>query len=1595
MRNCRFIASFLVILGLISRADACFNEEDIAGLYDDFSPTDKHLSPVNGLIVLRSGMLHTARFKGKFGAYMPAYLCHYSIRKPTRHQPRDDVDSPHNCTSSVIQQLLPSPAGGRLSMPGNHGDLFRLMPIREIGRLLHLYNQVRKGADAAGFEAFFAAYFNPPQQKKRQAAEAAGWALNRSHRKEMEKLWTDEYGSLPQRYAAMFAGAIKEAHEYPVHFIEASLLALACMKAQGVDDLRPLLEEVGYPKAGLNAVRRFDREFYKVWVARIQLNSHQLIKLLADPEAFIYVTLAHDVYARPFPRSLGAGKAVHTYIDEDGIERQESFSDCGESAARAFWDKVVAILGSRAFDTSHLQKACPNLSKNFIHFYHGNPEKLGGFAQLKFEDINDGSEGRSAWADVVSSLNEPGDSSPVAYRIKGRCNIKGNGFDNMLRNFEGVLGTKFVSPNMVFDNDQLRRGHAMNQLFKLISRQGHEFTWYEKKANAKVSDRLGKYGNVTIQLNGVDRFLWSASNHHFEFNAIDGQDRNDWRRNLNIGGEHPVLFSLKHHVSPLMISRLHPFFLSYNKTPGVELPSDTELMQQAGMLPDFIYGLKLYGAEETLRQLDKLMRFVPDTAVDIAPYWISKMPLNDFFIGRMIVSLLYAHKERLIGPVINETSFAEIYKLYESHLKTLRAVGLSREVLALIYASEFCFALVRDLLIDRDSEEIGSFTVLKADLGSDDDLSSDEESAGEGNDNPDVSDEENEVYNVLRVAAQAGGQHNTAELVKFLMEKAGPAFFTDETPETLKKLSSYVFGSNNCPEVFQVILGYPYARAVFFPEGADHPHRLSSIRTLMQSPWHFIALLEIPELRRILLQPEIVNPSSVESLKKYRSILQYDTSKPRHMLEAELPMFTLLFGMTQYPEDFSASSLNRLLADQEAFNLVFASLSGHPLMDYFTLNFPYFKEMMFRSLGSGSLGPAKFPENVELRLSSLKSDQRTQLLEFMLKVAKPGKWAWCDHVSFTQICLEQPYDELEPFMETFVSLKGDRDWNHFICECVQPALMAYPILAEFYRFHPDQLDSFVETIRNGGYSYDQQRGKETWVKIPENLAIEHQELAIRLAATHTPAYSCLWFDQARFLYTLLALPFDRIEECVIGAAIVEQDRDDPGWAFSVLAEALLMYPGAGIPTTAAATRELIGRGPLTYLGNASLRSYVRTAAKLSPPVVKIAKLALESIRARGDWIDYYLGEALEAVERLVPEHTSDHVLMISDAAWVVHQVHDPSNRGHYLGIMGDLIQVPIYKLAGVARNILRIAAISKAHFHDTINIYRATKDLTSYSGLIYRLSSLGASHMDDTTSLVLRLIQEEGNFNFCQAAMLIENLVKVPECTLPVVVKSMAKFSFGEQNAGNFRRQLMELAENCPLNRVQALVDIYEESLQINNQESVHDFRLWKIMLTRHRLFETEEMVMVKALLISWVKYRSIYDDASYNILDTLFPLSKGCPAETMQAILDFSSRVVGGTSWAKEDKAAFLRELIYRQRLIDAERLELLERTVAEFKPFTRSAHAGTSLLACVLIDAFEHMDPAAVSDTVMKAVAECKKRYKEGDKSAISYLIMRLAKK
>ena len=138
-KNTFSLKSIMVLFSIILVSTfACeISETEIPHLYNHFTDDLMHLCPGNGALILKSGVLARVRFEGSYGSLNNQYLCHYSITHPQMNlTPTSDRDSPQSHTASVIQQLFPSPAGGRLVLPGARDDFFSRITAEQIFGLL-------------------------------------------------------------------------------------------------------------------------------------------------------------------------------------------------------------------------------------------------------------------------------------------------------------------------------------------------------------------------------------------------------------------------------------------------------------------------------------------------------------------------------------------------------------------------------------------------------------------------------------------------------------------------------------------------------------------------------------------------------------------------------------------------------------------------------------------------------------------------------------------------------------------------------------------------------------------------------------------------------------------------------------------------------------------------------------------------------------------------------------------------------------------------------------------------------------------------------------------------------------------------------------------------------------------------------------------------------------------------------------------------------------------------------------------------------------------------------------------------------------------
>jgi hypothetical protein len=111
----------------------------IKGLFLKFKPEYRVLSPVQGLLALRSGILKNIRFKGYYGTLKPEFLCHNQVINAGKKE----SDCPQDNTTAVIQHLSPSPNGRDLSLPGSDNDFFNILTMKQLAELLSAFHDAR------------------------------------------------------------------------------------------------------------------------------------------------------------------------------------------------------------------------------------------------------------------------------------------------------------------------------------------------------------------------------------------------------------------------------------------------------------------------------------------------------------------------------------------------------------------------------------------------------------------------------------------------------------------------------------------------------------------------------------------------------------------------------------------------------------------------------------------------------------------------------------------------------------------------------------------------------------------------------------------------------------------------------------------------------------------------------------------------------------------------------------------------------------------------------------------------------------------------------------------------------------------------------------------------------------------------------------------------------------------------------------------------------------------------------------------------------------------------------------------------------------
>lgn len=127
---------FVTYIGIVP-VTAELTEGEVTGMMSVLHPQYAYLSPVNGLLMLRSTILSNIRFHGNYGPEKDGYQCHPQITGNNR-----TTDCPHDYRTVLIQYLFPSP-GGQLAPNSAPSDIIRTLSMESIGSILRVVTEIR------------------------------------------------------------------------------------------------------------------------------------------------------------------------------------------------------------------------------------------------------------------------------------------------------------------------------------------------------------------------------------------------------------------------------------------------------------------------------------------------------------------------------------------------------------------------------------------------------------------------------------------------------------------------------------------------------------------------------------------------------------------------------------------------------------------------------------------------------------------------------------------------------------------------------------------------------------------------------------------------------------------------------------------------------------------------------------------------------------------------------------------------------------------------------------------------------------------------------------------------------------------------------------------------------------------------------------------------------------------------------------------------------------------------------------------------------------------------------------------------------------
>ena len=450
--------------------------EEAPALYAQTLADHRNLSPLWGMVALRSGVLANIRFSGGYGpALSPDF--------PPMNPASAENDFPQDGVSGVVQFLFPSPDGWNLvhnerakdpigliaqevrdqrTEPGHTGGLHRILALLEA--VTHYRQQLHHAPEAK----------SPEEGPDRDFEAAAVRILSKPSAGAKGKVEPGESGF--DRLRRQFAGHLRRAVQeesapgrgkYPPDIVEAALLAFAWKVADSGAEFHAAWDghllvppAPGARPAGLGGPLGLD--------PFEGLMKHEAGSSGAfGAEDLVPALLAFQEGHTRIPPLVDYQMAAFGAV---------SFPDCGETSLRNFFNIVFNLRGllPGSVVDAFLAKCAPPSDRPspveaFRAFYRNHGTQILQLSSSAHDD----------WSRVVSGLNRgPDDPLPIVYR-NGTCNLAGVGLVNMLNLVAHLLPDPLL--NQAWPEDPAGTlalaARKLTRLCDLASREDSTLAW--------------------------------------------------------------------------------------------------------------------------------------------------------------------------------------------------------------------------------------------------------------------------------------------------------------------------------------------------------------------------------------------------------------------------------------------------------------------------------------------------------------------------------------------------------------------------------------------------------------------------------------------------------------------------------------------------------------------------------------------------------------------------------------------------------------------------------------------------------------------------------------------------------------------------------------------------------------------------------------------------------------------------------------------------------------------------------------------------------------------------------------------------------------